>query len=954
MGGITSGVGIFSGIDTRSLIDQLLAIDARPKMLAQQRLVQLQVQQSAFLDLNSRLNSLKEAAASFRLNKTFDTKNVASSDSTVLTGSASASAVSGTYSFLVDRLVSTRQLLSRGFADADATALGATSFTVEGAEGRLDRDVALADLNGGQGAQRGTIVISEAGGGSATVDLSKAVNVSDVLAAINGAAGINVTASISGGHFVITQGSGLNLTIADGSGSQTATDLGIIASGTSATVTGSDVYVLSANTPLSALNDGNGVFISTTVSTTRSDFTISVGGGALINVNIGAIFDDSTGSLVETAPAESSVGGVINRINQALSAAGETTVTAAISSDGTGITITDTMGRTLDVSETGTDTTAADLGILTSAPVSGGTLTGRRVLAGLNSTLARSLNGGQGIGDGQLTITDRAGTVHSITLDPNASVDEILSQFSAQSGGAITAALDTLGSGLVVTDTTGATTSNLIIAGTGGATDTATALNISTGPSGVAAATASSGNLDHQYVTRSTLLSSLRDGRGVGTGRFRITDSLGATAVVDIDETSKTIDDIIKEINSKGLQVKARINDKGDGIIVEEDLSGGGVPGSIAIKIEDESGAVARNLNLAGTASGVDPSNFIDGSFERTISLDVADTLQDVVSKFNAAGVGATASIINDGTGVAPFRLSITSKESGVAGRFILDTGGLDLGLSTIDEGNDAVIFFGSTDPAKAVLLTSSTNTLDNFLTGVSIDLKSASTTPVTLNVTTDTDSIASAVDDFLSAFNTAIDRIDFQTRFVADTEERGALLGDSTALQLRAALFSTIQSEGQGLTGSFKRLVDVGVQIGEGGKLSLNRDQFRAALEEDPDGVKQLFEEFGLQPKGDIVIEPGITVSGGQAPDTFSSIGVAGLIEQLAKTYIGPVDGILTTKKGTLDTQISLQQDRIAAFDVQLENRRKVLERQFLAMEQAIAALQSQQSALGQLTQLG
>ena len=41
MGGITSSVGIFSGINSAQLIDQLLSIEARPKKLAQNRLLQL-------------------------------------------------------------------------------------------------------------------------------------------------------------------------------------------------------------------------------------------------------------------------------------------------------------------------------------------------------------------------------------------------------------------------------------------------------------------------------------------------------------------------------------------------------------------------------------------------------------------------------------------------------------------------------------------------------------------------------------------------------------------------------------------------------------------------------------------------------------------------------------------------------------------------------------------------
>ena len=120
MGGITTGVGIFSGINTSQLIDQLIAIESRPKQLAQARVLQLQQQQAAWLDLNSKVQSLKAAAAAFRTANIFKTNAAGSSDEHVLTATAGVTATPGSYQFIVDRLVSTQQFLSRGFANSTA------------------------------------------------------------------------------------------------------------------------------------------------------------------------------------------------------------------------------------------------------------------------------------------------------------------------------------------------------------------------------------------------------------------------------------------------------------------------------------------------------------------------------------------------------------------------------------------------------------------------------------------------------------------------------------------------------------------------------------------------------------------------------------------------------------------------------------------------------------------
>ena len=92
MGGISTGIGLFSGMDTGSLISQLLSVSARPKQLAQQRVLQLQSQQAAYLDISGRLTTLKTAAGKFNLLKVFETARAVTSNASALTATASAGA----------------------------------------------------------------------------------------------------------------------------------------------------------------------------------------------------------------------------------------------------------------------------------------------------------------------------------------------------------------------------------------------------------------------------------------------------------------------------------------------------------------------------------------------------------------------------------------------------------------------------------------------------------------------------------------------------------------------------------------------------------------------------------------------------------------------------------------------------------------------------------------------
>lgn len=959
MGGISTSVGIFSGIDTATLIDQLLAAEARPQVLAQQRLFQLQTQQAAFLDINGRLSALRSASSAFRLDKSFD-KNTATSDNPdILTATAGANAPEGSFSFLVDRLVSTQQQLSKGFSDRDVSGVGLDELRFEDARARLERDTALSELNEGEGIDRGLIVVTDNEGETAEIDLSRAATVNDVLDAINAATGIDVQASVQDGRFVLTGAS----SVESGPGSETAETLGLAGltqsdadgDGDADDLLGETVYGLNINTSLSAINDGRGITYNPLVGEDVNDFTITVGSTA-VKIRLGEIREfnededgETTFDIVQTPAA--TLGQAVDRINAALSDAGLDDVTVSIDSTIGRLVLDDDQGRSITVADTAGSNAAADLGL---AGSSTGTIYGNRVLAGLNTVLTSSLNGGSGVtGDGAVRFQTADGSDFVIEdLQDANTIDGLVRLINndANNAGRVTARLNDAGNGLEIVDnTTGS--ADLVISGTED-DDTAASLGIAgTFDSGVARGD----DLDLQYIGLATKLSTLNQGGGVGAGTFRITDGSGNTATVSLTSGHTTVGEVIEEINdtaeSAGLSIVAEINEAGDGIIIREN----GSDGNAAISIEDVSGTAAADLRIAGTASGTDDDNYIDGSYERVVDLDTTDTLAQIVRKINEAGIGVDAAVINDGSSAAPYRLSLTSEESGTAGRYLLDSLGVDLGIRTLDEGEDARVFFGSTDPADGVLLTSSSNTLDSVITGVSIDLKAKSTEPVTLTVAADNAGIEAQVQVFVDAFNEVLGRIDQQTRYVADTGERGPLLGDGTALTLRNALISQVGRRNTGFSDEFDTLAAVGIGLGEGGRLTFDQERFREALVNNRDAVEALFTTRTIDPDSNTLDEsdglpPGVTASNPGARTSYTELGVIGQMEEFLTGYIDSISGVLTEKDNALDRQIALQQDRISAFDDRLEARRTVLERQFLAMEQAIAQLQSQSSALAVL----
>jgi flagellar hook-associated protein 3 FlgL len=199
----------------------------------------------------------------------------------------------------------------------------------------------LSSLNGGAGIDPTGFTITN-GTQSQTITLTGLNTVGDLLNAINGA-DLGVKAQInSAGTGINVQNTvqGTSMTISEDGGT-TAAELGIRS--------------FSPTTPLSQLNNGNGVD-----NVTGPDMSITTADGTVTDVDINGA---------------ATVQDVLNQINTA--AAGK--LTASFSTTGNGIVLTDntTGPGTLTVTPLNGSTAAADLGL--TAPAVGNTITGTDV-----------------------------------------------------------------------------------------------------------------------------------------------------------------------------------------------------------------------------------------------------------------------------------------------------------------------------------------------------------------------------------------------------------------------------------------------------------------------------------------------------------------------------------------------------------------------------------------------
>jgi flagellar hook-associated protein 2 len=902
MSRIQSSIGLVTGIEIEETVNKLMSVAAQPRDTLTRRQQLLQAQQAAVTDLTALTLGVQLSIRRFSSSNLFDLRTVTSTNANLLSATASAAVPPGQYQFVPVRAAQSHQLVSSGVAARDQ-ALGGGSLTFRFG-GEVNPAASLDDLKGGAGVARGKIKITDRSGNSAVVDLRYAQSIDDVVAAINAADEIEVTAEIAGDRLRLVDSSGgsENLRVSEVSGGSTAADLGLANINVAADqADGQDLVRLFEGLALGRLNDGNGIGLR--MGLDELEVTFRDGSAPL------AIDLNPPGE-----PEPRTLGEIVDRIN----AADPARLQAAISADGKRLVLTDLTsgGGTFAVADSLGSEVATQLGLTETA--SSGTINGRRLVSGLKTTLLHSLGGGDSLGTlGTISLTDRSGASANVNLAAAETLHDVIEAING-AGLGIRAEYNASRSGLQIVDTTGATSSNLIVAD-GDATNSATKLGLA---ADVEASEIRGSGLDRQVVNRNTLLASYGGGSGVSLGTFQILDSAGQTATVNLNFLeAKTVGDVIDAINGLSLGVEAKINDAGDGIALVDTAGGSG-----RLTVSDiGSGRTAADLRLAGTAADVTVDNqtqqVIEGSTAFRVTLEEDETLDDLVLKINALGAKVTAGVLNQGSGSLAYRLSLASSVSGKAGEILIDASELGFSFQELAPAQDAIVQLGT--GSAATLFSSSTDRWDNIVEGLNVTLSGTSTDPVTLSVSLTGSGAADGLQTFVDNYNKLRDKLATYTQFNPDAGTKGTLFGSQETLRLDAELSRLISGRFFGV-GNVQSLAELGVSLDDSGKLSFDRNKFQARYGSDPEGVVEFFsdESNGFAAKADAVLE----------------------------RLVGRDGSALVNRAQVLSRQVEDFTERIATWDGRLERQRERLLNDFYRIELIVSRIRTSMTAVSQI----
>lgn len=299
MGRITSSIGLATGFPIEQTVNQLLALQARPRDLLVNQNKKIDGQRTAITTLTAQLVSVQFQVRKLTQPAVYKQRTVATSDVDLLAVTANGQPEIGQYQFTPLRKAQAQQLQSSRFAAIDQP-IGKGSFSFRFG-GFINKGVDLGLLGNGEGLDPGKIRITDRSGAMAEIDLTTARNIDDVLEAINANRSIRVRASVVNDRIRLTDLTGqelANLRVDEVGGGATATSLGLSGINVAANVAeGADILNLFGDLALSQLNDGRGVRFDGVLG----DLRITLRDGSRINLDFDKAANVGTKASATTA-----------------------------------------------------------------------------------------------------------------------------------------------------------------------------------------------------------------------------------------------------------------------------------------------------------------------------------------------------------------------------------------------------------------------------------------------------------------------------------------------------------------------------------------------------------------------------------------------------------------------------------------------------------------------------
>lgn len=294
-------------------------------------------------------------------------------------------------------------------------------------------------------------------------------------------------------------------------------------------------------------------------------------------------------------------------------------------------------------------------------------------------------------------------------------------------------------------------------------------------------------------------------------------------------------------------------------LAVGASISGTGIPaGATIASITD---ATHFTLSAAATASGTvnlqaGATFTSNGNGTKSVTINSSNnSLQGIRDAINAAKIGVTATIVNDGSS-APYRLVLSSDGNGVSNSMKITVSGDaavsgllahdPAGLPAAQNLSQTVTAQNANFKVNGVAVSKASNTVSDVVQGVTLTLSKVTASPVTLTVAQDTASIGSSISGFVKAYNDLAATLKSVSAYDAVSQKGAILQGDATVRSLQSQIRSMLNTPVAGTTGVLTTLTDVGVSFQKDGTLALNQTKLDSVMASNFSDIASLFAAVG------------------------------------------------------------------------------------------------------------
>jgi len=413
---------------------------------------------------------------------------------------------------------------------------------------------------------------------------------------------------------------------------------------------------------------------------------------------------------------------------------------------------------------------------------------------------------------------------------------------------------------------------------------------LSSGSSGIdissileAALGASSPGIDVTSAVNSAVTAAEAPEQGWETQESTLQSQVSALNQIQTDVSN--LDNDVQNLNSIIGPFSAMSVNSSDSNVVTASAAYGSSQGNHVIVVNNLATTASwTSAALSGSTSVMPAGSFTitTGSGSATITTDGTETLSAVASEINSDKLGVTASVITDATGS---RLAIVADSSGSASNFtVTPSTGSTYGFTQVTGNNASATVDG-------IEYQSATNTLTGAIPGVTLNLQGADPgVEVSLDVTADTSQIVSALQQFVTDYNTVVS--DLNSQFTFNGTSEGVLASDSTVRNLQNDILGALDYAYSPASGSttVPNLTSLGISVDNDGKLSLDTSALQSALANNFSDVQSFFQGSALN-------------------------GFANSLDQQLTSFISPSDGAFTVDLQSMNSQITDLQTNISNF---------------------------------------